>query len=160
MTKTMSAVAVGMRLGAMPVAHAQAPHSTTANPHPATANSQSTNMNRAEETIQPDQIRGSKMIGSSVYDVQNRHIGKVRDLILHRDGKVAAVVVDVGTFLGMGGKSVAVKLSDLKTDNNRITLDRTKEQLQPMANYRLANRKTGAGSPTPPGAGGKLGSGR
>jgi hypothetical protein len=51
-------------------------------------------------------------------------------------------------FLGMGGKSVAVKLSDLKTDNNRMTLDRTKEQLQQMANYRLENRNTGAGSTT------------
>src|SRR5258706_4172220 len=116
MTKTMSAVAVAMLLGAMPVAYAQAPHSTTANPHPATANSQSTNMNRAEETIQPDQIRGSKMIGSSVYDVQNRHIGKVRDLILDRDGKVAAVVVDVRTFLRIGGQSGAVQLSEPETD--------------------------------------------
>jgi hypothetical protein len=37
-------------------------------------------------------------------------------------------VVDFGTFLGMGGKSVAVKCNDLKTDNNRLTLDATKEQ--------------------------------
>jgi sporulation protein YlmC with PRC-barrel domain len=160
MTKIMSAVAVAMLLGAMPIAYAQAPHPTTANPHPTAANPQSTTANRAEETIQPDQIRASKMIGSSVYDVQNRHIGKIRDLILDRDGKIAAVVVDVGTFLGMGGKSVAVQLSDLKTDNNRLTLDRTKEQLQQMANYRLENRSTGAGSTTSPVHGGKLGSGR
>jgi sporulation protein YlmC with PRC-barrel domain len=153
MTKTMSAIAVAILLGAMPIAYAQAPHPTTANPH-------STTVNRADETIQSDQIRASKMIGSAVYDVQNRKIGKVRDLILDRDGKIASVVVDVGTFLGMGGKSVAVKLSDLKTDNNRITLDRTKEQLQQMANYRLENRTTGAGSTTSPVHGGKLGSGR
>jgi sporulation protein YlmC with PRC-barrel domain len=153
MTKTMSAIAVAMLLGATPIAYAQAPHATTATPHPTTAN-------RAEETIQTDQIRASKMIGSAVYDVQNRKIGKVRDLILDRDGKIASVVVDVGTFLGMGGKSVAVKLSDLKTDNNRLTLDRTKEQLQQMANYRLENRNTGAGSTTSPVHGGKLGSGR
>jgi len=160
MTKTMSAVALVALLGAMPIAYAQAPHPTTAVPHAATATTQSTTVNRAEETIQTDQIRASKMIGSAVYDVQNRKIGKVRDLILDRDGKIAAVVVDVGTFLGMGGKSVAVKLSDLKTDNNRITLDRTKEQLQQMANYRLENRNTGAGSTTSPVHGGKLGSGR
>ena len=110
--------------------------------------------------IQPDEVRASKMIGSTVYDVQNRNIGKVRDLVLDRDGKIAAVVVDVGTFLGMGGKSVGVKLSDLKTDNNRITLDRTKEQLQQMANYRLENRTTGAGSTASPVHGGKLGAGR
>ena len=112
------------------------------------------------ETIQADQIRASKMIGSTVYDVQNRNIGKVRDLVLDKDGKIAAVVVDVGTFLGIGGKSVGVKLSDLKTDNNRITLDRTKEQLQQMANYRLENRNTGAGSTASPVHGGKLGAGR
>jgi sporulation protein YlmC with PRC-barrel domain len=149
----MSAIAVAMLLGAVPVAYAQTPHPTTANPHPATAT-------RADETIQPNQIRASKMIGSTVYDLQNLNIGRVRDLVLDRDGKIAAVVVDVGTFLGMGGKTVAVQLSDLKTDNNRLTLDRTKEQLQQMANYRLENRNTGAGSTTSPVHGGKLGSGR
>jgi len=154
MTKTMSAVALALMLGAMPMAYAQTSQ------HPMNSNTQATNANRAEETIQPDQIRASKMIGSSVYDVQNRNIGKVRDLVLDKDGKIAAVVIDVGTFLGMGGKTVAVKLSDLKTDNNRITLDRTKEQLQQMANYRLENRNTGAGSTTSPVHGGKLGSGR
>src|SRR5204862_7001768 len=156
MTKTMSAIALALLLGAAPMAYAQtAQHHNTTN-----SNTPTTNANRAEETIQADQIRASKMIGSSVYDVQNRNIGKVRDLVLDKDGKIAAVVVDVGTFLGMGGKSVGVKLSDLKTDNNRITLDRTKEQLQQMANYRLENRTTGAGSTTSPVHGGKLGSGR
>jgi sporulation protein YlmC with PRC-barrel domain len=149
----MSAIALAMLLGAVPVAYAQTPHPTTANPHPATAT-------RADETIQPNQIRASKMIGSTVYDLQNLNIGRVRDLVLDRDGKIAAVVVDVGTFLGMGGKTVAVQLSDLKTDNNRLTLDRTKEQLQQMANYRLEHRNTGAGSTTSPVHGGKLGSGR
>jgi sporulation protein YlmC with PRC-barrel domain len=153
MNKTMSAIALAMLLGAVPVAYAQTTHSTTMNPPSTTAN-------RADETIQPNQIRASKMIGSTVYDLQNRNIGKVRDLVLDRDGKIAAVVVDVGTFLGMGGKTVAVQLSDLKTDNNRLTLDRTKEQLQQMANYRLENRNTGAGSTTSPVHGGKLGSDR
>ena len=157
MTKTMSAmsaIALALLLGAAPMAYAQTAQ------HPTNANPRSTNANQAEETIQPDQIRASKMIGSSVYDVQNRNIGKVRDLVLDKDGKIATAVIDVGTFLGMGGKSVGVKLSDLKTDNNRLTLDRTKEQLQQMANYRLKDRNTGAGSTTSPVHGGKLGSGR
>jgi hypothetical protein len=54
------------------------------------------------------------------------------------------VVIDVGSFLGMGGKNVAVAPNELKTDNNRMTLDRTKEQLKEMGNYDLANRNTGA----------------
>ena len=103
-----------------------------------------------ETMIQPDQIRASKMIGSAVYDLQNRRIGHVKDLVLDRDGQVASVVVDVGAFLGMGGKYVAVNLRDLKTDHNRLTLDLTKEQLQQAQDYRLENRNTGAGNSTSP----------
>jgi sporulation protein YlmC with PRC-barrel domain len=107
-------------------------------------------------SIQSDQIRASKMIGSAVYDVQNRKIGSVDDVILNKNGKVDAVVIDVGSFLGMGGKDVAVLPSDIKTDNNRLTLDRTKEQLQQMATYNLENRNTGAGTSTSPVEGGRL----
>jgi sporulation protein YlmC with PRC-barrel domain len=109
--------------------------------------------------IQPDQIRASKMIGSTVYDVQNQDIGKVQDVILDQDGRVASVVVDVGTFLGMGGKNVAVRLSDIKSDNNRLTLDMTKEQLQEAQAFQLENPDTGAGSSTSPVNGGQLGPG-
>ena len=107
--------------------------------------------------IQSDEVRASKMMGSAVYDRQNQDIGKVSDIILNKDGKVDAVVVDVGTFLGMGGKRVAVPLSDIKTDHNRLTLDRTKEQLQQMAAYQLENPGTGAGTSTSPTTGGHLG---
>jgi sporulation protein YlmC with PRC-barrel domain len=107
-------------------------------------------------SLQTDEIRASKMIGSAVYDVQNRKIGSVADVILNKDGKIDAVVVDVGSFLGMGGKYVAVPPGEMKTDNNRLTLDRTKEQLQQMASYDLENRNTGAGTSTSPVEGGRL----
>jgi len=110
--------------------------------------------------IQSDQIRASKMLGSAVYDVQNRKIGHVKDLVLERDGQIASVVVDVGAFLGMGGKYVAVGLRDFKTDHNRLTLDMTKEQLKSAQNYSLTNPNTGAGTSTSPVHGGRLGSGR
>ena len=107
--------------------------------------------------IQSDEVRASKMIGSTVYDLQNRDIGKVSDLVLNKDGAVDVVVLDVGSFLGMGGKYVGIPISDIKTDNNRLTLDRTKEQLQAMASYQLENPDTGAGSTTSPATGGRLG---
>ena len=156
MTKTLSAVALALALGAAPVAFAQTPpHGTASRVEP-----YGTTNRAEEEVIQSDQIRASKMIGSAVYDVQNRKIGKVRDLVLDRSGQIAAVVVDVGSFLGMGGKNVAVKPGDIKTDHNRLTLDVTKEQLQQMANYRLGDRNTGAGSSASPVKGGHLGTGR
>ncbi len=100
------------------------------------------------------------MIGSRVYDFHNRNIGKVSDVILGRDAKVDAVIVDVGSFLGMGGKDIAVKPNDIKTDHNRLTLDVTKEQLQQMPQYSLRERNTGAGTTASPVHGGKMGSGR
>jgi sporulation protein YlmC with PRC-barrel domain len=111
----------------------------------------------ATNTIQSDEARASKLLGSTVYDLQNRNIGSVKDLVLNKDGKVDAAVVDVGSFLGMGGKLVAVPISDIKTDNNRLTLDRTKEQLQQMAAYDLENKNTGAGTSVSPTTGGHLG---
>src|SRR5438552_17633622 len=110
-------------------------------------------------TIQTDQLRAHKIIGASVYDRNNQKIGGVQDILLNKDGTVAAVVVDVGSFLRMGGKNVAVKFSDIKTDNNRLTLDRTKDQLKEMAAYNLTNKNTGAGQSESPVHGGKLGSG-
>jgi sporulation protein YlmC with PRC-barrel domain len=108
--------------------------------------------------IQSNQFRASKMLGSTVYDIQNRDIGSVKDLIIDKDGRVAAAVINVGTFLGMGGKYVAVPLDAIKTDNNRLTLDMSKEQLRRVQAYNLENWNTGAGSSTSPVTGGHLGS--
>ena len=107
--------------------------------------------------IQSDEIRASKMIGSTVYDTQDRDIGKVSDLVVNKDGAVDAVVITVGSVLSMGGKSVALPLSDIKTEKNRLRLDHTKEQLQQMAAYELENPDTGAGSSSAPASGGHLG---
>ena len=152
MSKIYMTAAVALALAAAAPAYAQ-----TAATHESRTVAMNETMPRG---IQADEIRASKMIGSSVYDVQNRKIGSVADVILNKDGKVDAVVIDVGSFLGMGGKNIAVLPNELKTDNNRLTLDRTKEQLQQMANYDLANRNTGAGTSTSPVHGGPVGTGR
>lgn len=151
MSKFHMTTALAMALAAAtPAAYAQTSttHDTRAAMNTATA-----------PGIQSDEIRASKMIGSAVYDVQNRKIGSVQDLVLDRSGKIDVVVVDVGSLLGMGGKNVAVPLSDIKTGNNRLTLDRTKEQLQQMAEYRLEDRNSGAGTSTSPAQGGRLDTG-
>jgi sporulation protein YlmC with PRC-barrel domain len=139
------AAALAVGLAVSPLAFAQP--ETTMTRHPVAT------------SIQPDQIRANKMIGSNVYDRQNVKVGDVKDIILDRDGRVAAVVVDVGGFLGIGSKYVAVRLNEIKTDNNRLTLDVTKPQLQQMAEYRLTDRNTGAGTTQSPVHGGHLGSG-
>jgi sporulation protein YlmC with PRC-barrel domain len=99
----------------------------------------------ADQTIRSDELRASKIIGSSVYDRNNEKMGSVQDIILGTGGKVDSVIVDVGTFLGMGGKNVAVQMDQIKTDHDRLTLSMTKDQLKQAPNYALTDRNTGAG---------------
>lgn len=41
-------------------------------------------------------------------------IGEVSDLVLSREGQVKAVIADIGGFLGIGEKSVAVAMNQLR----------------------------------------------
>lgn len=109
------------------------------------------------QTIRPDQMRASKIIGSAVYDRNNQKIGSVQDLILDKAGRVNSMVVDVGSYLGLGGKDVAIPMSNIKTDNNRLTLDQTKAQLQQTASFQLEDSNTGAGQGPSPVTGGSVG---
>jgi sporulation protein YlmC with PRC-barrel domain len=55
-----------------------------------------------------DQRRISKLIGVNVYNNASEKIGDVAEIIMDRGGKLAAVVVGVGGFLGLGEHDVAI----------------------------------------------------
>jgi len=52
--------------------------------------------------MKPDQIRASKFMGSTVYDVQNQNIGSVKDLIFDATDASRRQWLYVGTFLEHG----------------------------------------------------------
>jgi sporulation protein YlmC with PRC-barrel domain len=58
--------------------------------------------------------RASKLIGVNVYNEGNEKLGDVNELILDKSGKVTAVVIGVGGFLGMGEHDIAVSMDKLK----------------------------------------------
>lgn len=58
-----------------------------------------------------DQWVFSKFKGSAVLGPNNEHIGNVNDLLFDRGGKILALVVGVGGFLGIGQKNVAIDMS-------------------------------------------------
>ncbi len=71
------------------------------------------------------QISADQMIGVSVYGADRNSLGEVGDIMLDKDGKVDAVVIDVGGFLGLGEKPVAVSFSSLqifRENNDRLTI--------------------------------------
>jgi sporulation protein YlmC with PRC-barrel domain len=60
------------------------------------------------------QWRASKMIGLNVYNSLSEKIGAISELIVDRSGKLDAVVVGAGGFLGMGERDVAVPYSQIE----------------------------------------------
>jgi sporulation protein YlmC with PRC-barrel domain len=58
--------------------------------------------------------RTSKMISLNVYNNSNEKIGDINELITDSSGKIDAVVIGVGGFLGMGERNVGLPWSQLK----------------------------------------------
>ncbi|HUG61649.1 MAG TPA: PRC-barrel domain-containing protein [Methylomirabilota bacterium] len=58
--------------------------------------------------------RIADLVGKDVYGSDNEDIGEINDVIVSQDGRVAAVIVGVGGFLGIGEKDVAVSMKALE----------------------------------------------
>src|SRR6185312_14048649 len=66
-----------------------------------------------------------RLANASIQDKNGTSIGTVKKVIVDSDGKVAAVQVDVGGFLGIGSKLVEIKATDLKYEQDRNMLTTT-----------------------------------
>jgi sporulation protein YlmC with PRC-barrel domain len=66
---------------------------------------------------QAGQWRASKLAGLNVYNQNNEKIGDISELIVDSSGKVQAVVVGIGGFLGMGEHDVAIPFDQIKLVN-------------------------------------------
>ncbi|MGH6748233.1 MAG: PRC-barrel domain-containing protein [Methyloceanibacter sp.] len=81
----------------------------------------------------------SDYYNQSVYDNRDNKVGDVNDLLLDNGGKINAVIIGVGGFLGVGEKNVAVPFSSLKVAEKNgsryLVLETTKEALQSAPGY-------------------------
>jgi sporulation protein YlmC with PRC-barrel domain len=138
MTLKSMTLACALALAASPLALAQ----TTPAPPPATTPSGQPMW----YSHQADEMRASKLIGTTVVNTANETIGDVNEIVLGKDGKVAAVILGVGGFLGMGEREVAVSFSSLqmrRTDNDRLVLviNATKDTLKGAPEWRWTTTK-------------------
>ncbi|SEQ11800.1 PRC-barrel domain-containing protein [Devosia sp. YR412] len=83
-----------------------------------------------ESELTADDLRG---IG--VYGINDEQIGTIGDIVTNADGSFDAVIVDVGGFLGLGAKPVAVGFDNLSfssdTFGNRyLFINASREQLE------------------------------
>jgi hypothetical protein len=58
--------------------------------------------------------RSTKLIGLDIYNRADEKLGDINEILLDKDGRVKAVVIGVGGFLGMGEHDIAVSMDKLK----------------------------------------------
>lgn len=92
----------------------------------------------ADEDDLATEIIGRQVYSSTAADAE--HIGDINNLVIGKNGAVAAVVIGVGGFLGIGEKNVAVNFSELQwataEDNTeRYVLPTTKDALQAAPDF-------------------------
>ncbi|MDP2332963.1 MAG: PRC-barrel domain-containing protein [Reyranella sp.] len=83
-----------------------------------------------------------KLIGRNIQNAQNETIGEIKSIHVGPDGKVAAVIVGVGGFLGLGDREVRLAWTDLNVMNNgeKVTVDMTKDQLKAQPEYKYSDQ--------------------
>lgn len=58
--------------------------------------------------------RASTLMGLNVYNEANEKLGDINELLVDKSGKINAVVIGIGGFLGMGEHDIAVSMDKLK----------------------------------------------
>ncbi|GAD54460.1 PRC-barrel domain-containing protein [Limimaricola cinnabarinus] len=75
--------------------------------------------------------------GSTVYGINDERIGDIGDIMVDDQGQIQEVVVEVGGFLGLGEKPVAIpfdQMSVLRSEAGevRVFIEATEEELESM----------------------------
>lgn len=88
------------------------------------------------------QFEATQLLGMEVVGADNETIGEVGDVLVNDGGKIDAFIIDVGGFLGMNEKPVAVSMKDLQfaraegsKDWTEIRTGLTKETLESQEAY-------------------------
>jgi sporulation protein YlmC with PRC-barrel domain len=155
---TRLSVAVAALMIAAPAAFAQTPTTPPAtSPSAASPSMPSGDMKFYRST--PGQMRASKLIGLNVKNTANETIGEINELILDKDGKVAAVVVGVGGFLGIGQREVAIDYKSLNVNYDAnamtdagattVTVNATKDSLKAAPAWTWNSDKNTGGTASP-----------
>lgn len=81
----------------------------------------------------------------NVYNAAGKSIGDLKDVIIDKDGRVTALVIGVGGFLGLGEKNVAIDYNYFQKNGgitpDRITLGMTEQDLRNAPSFqRESNR--------------------
>jgi sporulation protein YlmC with PRC-barrel domain len=103
------------------------------------------NTGKADSTTQnaDGSLNASKVVGLAVVNNADESIGKISEVLLDKNGKVAGVVVDVGGFLGIGTHPVKLSWNQVKVISKdgsaQAVVNMDKAALKQMPEYKASN---------------------
>jgi hypothetical protein len=91
--------------------------------------------------VPADNLTVTHWYKQNVYDASDNKIGEVTDVLVDREGKIGVLIVEVGSFVGVGEKDVVVPFNavQFKTkDNNKWypVMNTTKDALKTAPGYK------------------------
>jgi len=97
-------------------------------------------------TALPSGTTVSNFYKQPVYDPSDNKIGDVDDVLVDKEGRVTAMIIGVGGFLGMGDKDVAVPFSSVRAAEKNskwyLVLNTNKEPLKTAPGFAYDKTKT------------------
>jgi hypothetical protein len=93
------------------------------------------------QRVSSDLITADDLQGASVYGTNNESVADVDEVLMTPEGKVERIVVNVGGFLGMGARSIAIDVNEVDihkdADNDvRVYIPMNEEELRQMPEYK------------------------
>jgi sporulation protein YlmC with PRC-barrel domain len=97
---------------------------TDARAEPPVAGKTTLGVTVSESSLVANGWRVSKLVGADIRNDKGDKIGKVDDIIVTPSGELSIAVVDVGGFLGIGSRRVAIPMRQLQItrDPSKIVL--------------------------------------
>jgi sporulation protein YlmC with PRC-barrel domain len=97
-------------------------------------------------TAVPDGATITNYYKQNVYDPSDNKIGEIADVLVTKEGRVTAVIISVGGFLGMGEKHVAAPFEAIrateKGNKMYLVMNTTKEALKNAPGYKYDRSTT------------------
>jgi sporulation protein YlmC with PRC-barrel domain len=97
-------------------------------------------------TMPGDAVTVTDWYKQNVYDPSNNKIGEIEDVLIDKSGKISAVIISVGGFLGMDTKDVAAPFSaihaTMKDNKWWLTMNTTKDALKSAPGYKYDKNST------------------
>jgi sporulation protein YlmC with PRC-barrel domain len=113
------------------------------NPPPSSGSNAST---EAMKSVPADSVTVTDYYKQSVYDQNDKKIGSILDVLVTKDGKITALVIGAGGFLGMGRHDVVVPFNAVKAtkkDNKTyLTMNASKDALKQAQGFKYDRTAT------------------